>query len=45
MFQLTSREPMEPIDEEGGDLVDLEDVLKSEQRQDSTEQTKEENGI
>ena len=39
MFQLTSREPMEPIDEEGGDLVDLEDVPESEQTQDSAEQT------
>ena len=39
MFQLTSREPMEPIDEEGGDLVDLEDVPESEQTQDSVEQT------
>ena len=42
MFQLTSREPMEPIDK-GGDLVDLEDVLQSEQMLDSTELTKEAN--
>ena len=26
MFQMTSREPMEPIDEEAGVLGDLEDV-------------------
>ena len=39
MFQLTSREPMEPIDEEEGDLVDLEDVSESDQRQDSAKQT------
>ena len=26
MFQMTYWEPMEPIDEEAGDLVDLEDV-------------------
>ena len=39
MFELTSREPMEPIDEEGGDLVDLGDVPESEQTQDSVEQT------
>ena len=26
---MTSKEPMEPIDEEAGDLVDLEDVLES----------------
>ena len=37
MFQLTSRELMEPIHEDGGDLVDLEDVLESEQTQDSVE--------
>ena len=42
MFQLTSREPMEPIDE-GGDLVDIEDVLQSEHMLDSIEQTKEAN--
>ena len=27
MFQMSSREPMEPKDEEVGDLVDLEDVV------------------
>jgi hypothetical protein len=27
-FQMTSREPMEPIDEDAGDLVDLEDVTE-----------------
>ena len=31
------REPMEPIDGEGGDLVELEDALGSEQIQDSAE--------
>ena len=36
MFQMTSREPMEPIDEEVGDLVELEDVLESEHTNDST---------
>ena len=41
MFQLTSRESMELIDE-GGDLVDLEDVLQSEQILDLAEQKKEE---
>ena len=30
MFRMTSREPMESIDEERGDLVDLEDALGSE---------------
>ena len=39
MFQLTSREPMEPIDEDGGNLVNLNDVLESGQTQDSIEQT------
>ena len=38
-FQLTSRESMEPIDEEG-DLVDLEDAPGSDHIQDSTEETK-----
>mgnify|MGYP000721700939 CR=1 FL=1 len=36
-FQITSREPMEPIDEEARDLVDLEDVSKSKHTHDSTE--------
>ena len=36
MFQMTSREPMEPIDEEAGDLVELEDVSESEHTNDST---------
>ena len=40
MFQMASREPMEPIDEEGGDLVDLEDAPGSENIQDSAEDTK-----
>ena len=39
MFQMTSREPMEPIDEEAGDLVDFEDVSKSEHTNESTEHT------
>ena len=34
---MASREPMEPIDEEGGDLVDLEDAPGSEHIQDSAE--------
>ena len=37
MFQMTSREPMEPIDEEAGVLGDLEDVLESEQTQDNVD--------
>ena len=39
MFQLASREPMEPINEEGCDLVDLEDAPGSDQIQDSVEET------
>ena len=39
MFELTSREPMEPIDEEGGDLVDLEDAPGFDQIQDLAEET------
>ena len=42
MFQMTSREPMEPINEEAGDLVDLEDVSESEHTHESTEHTYEE---
>ena len=38
-FQMTLREPMEPIDEEVGDLVDLEDVPDSEHMHSSAEQT------
>ena len=37
MFQMTSREPMEPIDEEAGELVDLEDVTQFEHTSDSRE--------
>ena len=33
---MTSREPMEPIDEEVGDLMDLEDVSESEHTQETT---------
>ena len=44
MFQMTSREPMEPIDEEVGVLGDLEDVLESEQTQDNADQTEEDKG-
>ena len=36
---MSSREPMEPIDEEAGNLVDLEDVTKSEHTHWSAEQT------
>ena len=36
-FQITSSEPMEPIVEEATNLVDLEDVSKSEHTHDSTE--------
>ena len=36
-FQMTLREPMEPIDEESGHLVDLEDVSESKHTHDSTE--------
>jgi hypothetical protein len=38
-FQMTSREPMEPIDEDAGDLVDLEDVIEFEHMHGSAEQT------
>ena len=41
MFQMTSREPMEPVDEEAGDLVELEYVLECEHTNDSTECTNE----
>ena len=44
MFQMTSREPMEPIDEEVGVLGDLEDVSESEQTQESADYTEEEKG-
>ena len=37
MFQMTSREPMEPIDEEARELVDLEDVTQFEHTSDSRE--------
>ena len=36
MFQMTSRELMEPMDEEARDLVDLEDISESEHAHDST---------
>ena len=36
---MASREPMEPIDEEGGDLVDLEDTWGFEHIQDTGEET------
>ena len=38
---MTSREPMEPVDEEAGDLVELEYVLECEHTNDSTERTNE----
>ena len=44
MFQMTSQEPMELIDEEAGDLGDLEDVSESEQTQESANHTEEEKG-
>ena len=44
MFQMTSREPMEPIDEDVGDLGDLEDVSESEHTQETTDHTDEEKG-
>ena len=44
IFQMTSREPMEPIDEEVGDLVDLEDMSESEHTQEMTDHTSEEKG-
>ena len=43
MFQMTSREPMEPVVEEAGDLVELEDVLEFEHTNDSIERTDESN--
>ena len=43
MFQMTSKEPMEPINEEAGDLLDLEDVSESEHTHESTEHTDEAN--
>ena len=43
MFQTISREPMEPIDEEAGNLLDLEDVLEFEHANDSVERTKDAN--
>ena len=36
---MASREPMEPIDEEGGDLVDLDNAPGSDHIQDSAEET------
>mgnify|MGYP000055280134 CR=1 FL=1 len=36
MFQMTSRETMEIMDEEAGDLVDLEDESEFEQTHEST---------
>ena len=44
MFQITSREPVEPINEEAGVLSDLEDVLESEKTQDTADQTEEDKG-
>ena len=44
MFQMTSREPMESIDEEIGDPTDLEDVLESEHNQETTNYIDEEKG-
>ena len=44
MFQMTSREPMEPINEEVGNLDVLEDVLESEHTQETTGHTDEEKG-
>ena len=43
MFQMTFREPKEPIDEEAGDLVELEEVLESEHTNNSTQRTDEAN--
>ena len=45
MFQMASREPMEPIDEEAGVLGDLEDVSESEQTQDRHTRRKKIRGI
>ena len=39
MFQMTFREPMEPIDKEVGDLGDLEDVLESDHTQETMDHT------
>ena len=39
MFQMTSREPMQPIDEEARDLGDLEDVSESKQTQENGDHT------
>ena len=41
---MTSREPMEPVDEEAGVLGNLEDVSESEQTQESADHTEEEKG-
>ena len=41
---MTSREPMEPIDEEVGVLGDLEDVSESEHTQETMDHTDEEKG-
>ena len=43
MFQMTSREPMEPIDEEAGDLANLEDVSESKHANETTERTEDVN--
>ena len=44
MFQMTSREPIEPMNEEAGDLVDLGDVSGSKHTQETTDHTDEVNG-
>ena len=44
MFQMTSWEPMEPINKEVGDIGDLKDVSQSEQTQESTDHTEEDKG-
>ena len=43
MFQMTSQKPMEPIDIEVGDLVDLEDVSESEHANEAIERTEDVN--
>ena len=43
MFQMSCREPMEPIDKEARDLIDLEDVLESEHCNESTYHTEDVN--
>ena len=43
MFQMTSKEPMELIDEERGNLLDLEDVLESKHIHDSGDLTEDAN--